>query len=76
MVTARIKCLCPGCRRTTPAGRFPEWICQRHWSALPKDQRRAYSRAKRRGKDGKALARLWRLLSRRAVEASFLDPLA
>lgn len=71
----RLKCLCPGCRRTTPAGRFPEWICARHWSALPKDHRRAYRRALRRGKDPKALARLWRLLSRRAVEAALLDPL-
>lgn len=71
----RVKCLVPHCRRTTPGGAIREWICPRHWSALPRDERRAYTRAKRRGKRLVALARLWRRLSRRAVEAAFLDPL-
>lgn len=76
MATDRLKCLVPHCRRTAPAGHFPEWICQKHWSALPKADRRIYARAKRKRKDGAALARLWRLLSRRAVETAFFDPMA
>lgn len=72
-MTYRLSCLVPGCRRTTAAAAYPEWICQRHWSALPKAQRRIYSRAKRKHKGGAVLSRLWRLLSKRAVEAAFFD---
>ena len=74
-MTARLSCLCPGCRRTTPAGRYPEWICARHWALLPKAQRRIYSRAKRKGKSPAALARIWRRLSREAIERAFIDPM-
>jgi len=72
----RIKCLIPHCRRTRPAGPLPEWICSKHWSAIPKADRRIYARAKRKKRDPAALARLWRKLSRHAVEAAFLDPLS
>ncbi|HEX2255626.1 MAG TPA: hypothetical protein VHG92_02805 [Afifellaceae bacterium] len=40
----RLACLVPFCRRTTRAGKFEEWICQRHWSATDRRLRRAYFR--------------------------------
>ena len=67
-MTGRINCLVPGCRRTIAAGTFTEWICQRHWSAVPRDLRRVYARAKRRRKNLAALNRIWSACSRRAVE--------
>lgn len=42
----RCACLVPGCRRTTKPGPG-EWICQRHWQAIPKDRRRVLRRIRR-----------------------------
>lgn len=33
-MTGRVRCCVPFCRRTTPAGRFREWICGKHWKAV------------------------------------------
>lgn len=46
---ARIHCLVPHCRRTTDSKNgYGEWICSKHWAAVPKASRRVYSRATRR----------------------------
>lgn len=72
----RTKCLIGHCRRTRPTHPTePEWLCPKHWGSLPRDMRRACSRAKRRGKSPAVLARLWRLLTRRAVAEAWRDPL-
>lgn len=56
----RLRCCVPGCRRThANVQGFSEWVCQRHWSQVPKGMRRVYSRAKRRKKPGAALDRIW-----------------
>jgi hypothetical protein len=39
----RCPCLVPGCKRTTKPGPR-EWICDRHWQAIPKARRRVMSR--------------------------------
>lgn len=49
--------------------------CQRCHLTYDAAHHAANAAATRRGRDTKALARLWRLLSRRALEAAFLDPL-
>lgn len=70
----RLHCVVPYCRRTTPRIRFDEWICGDHWRLLPKAARRAYGRRKRRWRryhqysDGIAARRLWRWLTRHAIE--------
>jgi hypothetical protein len=38
---------------------WDEWICQKHWTLVPRQMRRAYSHAKRRKKPVKVLVRLW-----------------
>lgn len=49
--TDRIPCLVPFCRRTTGGDQgFSEWICQPHWSAVPRSTRAAYNLAKRRAR--------------------------
>ena len=47
----RLTCLCPGCRRTTanPKG-WNEWICGKHWSAVPRNLRRRRATARRRAR--------------------------
>lgn len=51
MTRQRIGCLINGCRRTRKNdGGFNEWICQKHWSVVPKSYRKLYSLAKRKYK--------------------------
>lgn len=68
----RITCLVPGCHRTTPRGRYDQWICGKHWPLVPRDLRRAYARAKRRRKPASALSRLWVRCEREAIAANFM----
>ena len=47
----RVRCLIGGCGRTTKEKYSGmEWICQKHWSAVPKKYRKLYSLAKRKFK--------------------------
>ncbi len=64
----RLQCCIPFCARTTAnkAG-WSEWICQQHWSAVPREKRRIYTRAKRKGW-GPAAARIWRRMKAIATE--------
>ncbi|PQV58768.1 hypothetical protein LX70_00581 [Defluviimonas denitrificans] len=41
----------PGCRRTRAPAGFSEWICARHWSAVPKQNLAPY------GKEGLPIMR-------------------
>ncbi len=71
----RVCCCVPFCRRTTAADRLrpdTEWLCQKHWSVIPKSRRRAYSRARRKRAPfvNYAAARLWRRLKAQAIEAA------
>lgn len=59
-MSERTKCLIDGCRRTT-AIRCGEFLCQRHWSMVPKRVRRIYGVAKRRRR--RALGDNWRILN-------------
>lgn len=72
----RITCCVPYCRRTYRNDEgFAEWICGDHWRAVPKDQRRAWARLRRRRRRGMPMApergaRLWARLKRAAIEAA------
>lgn len=81
MTARRLPCCVPGCGRSTLARGFNEWICAGHWSLLPKETRRVYSRAKgrtnrewRKFDPGTAWPkeaakhRLWNWLKRTAIE--------
>lgn len=51
----RIVCLVDGCHRSSRNKQgFEEWICSKHWLAIPKDQRKLYASLKRRLRRGKA----------------------
>jgi hypothetical protein len=72
-VTDRIACCIPGCRRTRPfCERISEWICQSHWSRVPRDMRRVWSRAKRRLKSRPVLNRIWQRCKAEAIAEHFL----
>lgn len=60
----RVNCLISGCRRTRKKDfQNMEWICQKHWSVVPKKYRKLYSLAKRRYKkmliDEKRVSTIW-----------------
>ena len=60
MITAgHIPCSAPRCRRTCKAEPWCEWLCQKHWTLVPKRMRQVYSRARRRRKSDDVLDRLW-----------------
>lgn len=52
-MTERQPCIIPFCRRTTKALPNSEWICARHWAAVPRALRRVMHRARRRIRAGK-----------------------
>lgn len=73
MSPRRIRCSVPDCRRTTPGGRFVEWICPRHWRLVRADMRRAWARLRRvdrrtggLGVSDQRYLRIWRRLKRDA----------
>lgn len=59
MTEGRIPCSAPGCRRTCKAETWQEWLCHKHWMLVPKKNRQAYHRARRRHKPVNVLDRLW-----------------
>lgn len=74
MTPTRIRCCVPHCRRTKPnvAG-YAEWICAKHWSAVPREQRRVWQRLVRWYRKGKVFQgvradRMWSRLKRIAIE--------
>lgn len=61
--SGRISCIVPFCRRTIAVSRLPEgyeWICGKHWSAVPRHLRRRKSQAERIAKRTNRPA-AWRL---------------
>ncbi|WP_126975557.1 hypothetical protein [Frigidibacter oleivorans] len=71
----RLRCCIPFCRRTHHNREgFGEWICQKHWSAVPKAMRRAYASAKRRRKPGEAISRIWARCRRAAADQAMMWP--
>ena len=75
-MTDRIPCLCPGCRRTRKAGTFDEWICARHWAAVPRAMRGRYSLYKRRARrDARWIGvamRMWARCRQVAIEETLM----
>ena len=70
---ARIGCCVPGCRRTSlNRANWVEWICQRHWSAVPKRMRHAYTVAQRRKRPPTAINRIWRRCKGVALNEAFM----
>ena len=73
-MTARLACLVPGCRHTRgdrkgdPILPGMEWICAEHWRLVPRPLKAIRTRARRKGKGGAVLARLWRRIRREAIE--------
>lgn len=71
----RVRCLCPGCRRTT--GRpFAEWICGKHWAAVPKAKRKRFFSFRRRAlrdpRWQRAAQLAWEICCKRAVEEALM----
>ena len=54
-MSERLSCEIVGCQRTrkNPYSSYQEWICQKHWAAIPQKRRKFYFLMKRRYKDGK-----------------------
>lgn len=47
-MSERLNCCIPFCRRTTRNDEgYSEWVCGKHWQAVPKTMRRIYIRARR-----------------------------
>lgn len=81
-MTTRIHCCVPFCRATrgdrkvSPVAQISEWICARHWKAVParlKRRRAAARRLARKGQTERAAwldAWLWRECKRAAIEAA------
>lgn len=72
----RASCMLTGCRRTTAVSqKDEEWICPRHWAAVPLKYRKLYTKAKRRYRDGRLtderLARIWSRCKRQAFMSAW-----
>ncbi len=66
-MTDRLTCLVPGCKRTKQrTGSGSEWICGKHWPAVPRHMRRRMYRAERRYR--KTRNRRWWLIANRMWE--------
>lgn len=62
MMSDRLPCCVPFCRRTTKAGRFTDWICAKHWPLVSLETRGAYNLAKRRAR---------RIIARRPIYCEY-----
>ena len=74
-MTDRVTCLVPGCNRTTKrTGPNTEWICGKHWPAVPKHMRRRLFKARRRYQKTSnrrwywIANRMWRRCKARAID--------
>ena len=57
----RLQCCVPFCRRTTANKHgWGEWVCGKHWAAVPKEKRRAWLRLGREVRSAIALEPLTR----------------
>lgn len=72
MPSDRLTCCIPGCRRTTGKP-HTEWICGKHWTRIPKADRKVYQTAQRRRKSPAAIMRLWGRCKRIATELNFME---
>lgn len=70
-MTDRVPCHVPGCGRSIAKRRLKpghnEWLCAGHWGLVPRERRRVFFLAQRRGND-RAAAFIWARLTRLAVE--------
>lgn len=70
----RLTCCVPFCQRTVAAKPgWTAWICQEHWSAVPRRDRAILTRAKRKARKAglrwnEACTRLWNRCKRIAIE--------
>lgn len=74
----RVPCCVPFCRRTIARDRLPsehaEWICGRHWPAVPKHHKRRLRQIERIAKRTRRLSsimlaqRIWERCKREAIE--------
>lgn len=68
----RTRCVVPFCGRTcktqpTEPGLVYEWICPDHWKLVPRERKRDYTFAKRRGRDDLA-RKVWARLVRTVID--------
>lgn len=74
-MSGRLTCLCPGCRRTT-AKPYVEWICEKHWAAVPRHLRKRRSKlsrlAKRDCRWERLANRAWSRCKKAAIEEALL----
>lgn len=73
----RITCCVPGCRRTIKAGGdFTQWVCGKHWPAVPKSMRKRLAKYRRRAKiDARwqgVFCQMWMRCRDRAIEEAFM----
>jgi len=72
----RLRCCLPFCGRTIRAGKYNEWICQKHWQPVAREIKGEYRKAKsafRRERceaTGTAANQVWERCKRAAVEAA------
>lgn len=78
----RMVCQVPGCHRSAPSGPLvarwgsgAAWVCQRHWSAVPRALRGRYTKAKRlsRRRSSPVTERTVRAIFARCVNAAILE---
>lgn len=72
-MSERIGCLIEGCKRTrVNKPGFSEWICQKHWGAIPKNYRKLHAMANRKYKKGQIntarINRIWEKCKQQAYQ--------
>lgn len=75
MISSRLLCCVPFCRRTTGRTEFSEWLCGPHWRLVDKRKRQVYGRYMRQWRRygptermAAAAGRIWERLKREAIE--------
>lgn len=80
MMTTRLHCCVPFCRRTTAHTEFSEWLCGDHWRLVDRRRRQVYGRYMRQWRryrgapsglsrsEHNAAHRIWERLKRQAIE--------
>lgn len=71
----RTRCLCLGCKRTTRY-QYDEWICGKHWSAVPRHLRRRWFKYRNRVRKDPRWARIaekcWLRCKSAAIEEALM----